>query len=245
MISLGLLSPRSRVSRKQTSETRGATKASHCCRGVFACRQQAQHSSHDNDIGKGRKRRGRRETQALDEKLEHCVGGRRSALAPAVITGVLCQLDLLLRGTPQARGVGIGGMQKKISDDGNNKNSSNNTAEQLRDLQERFEAALNANSVVEEEASWTSIIEKYGGDQAPWAQDAVGRAYGNRGMSPHKQRKKCSLCSFQTNKLMFFPFLFQILFRQEIREVDKETLRRQLLTLENPLICAHTRLIRF
>ena len=189
MISLGLLSPRSRVSRKQTSETRGTTKASHCCRGVFACRQQAQHSSHDNDIGKGRKRRGRRETQALDEKLEHCVGGRRSALAPAVITGVLCQLDLLLRGTPQARGVGIGGMQKKISDDGNNKNSSNNTAEQLRDLQERFEAALNANSVVEEEASWTSIIEKYGGDQAPWAQDAVGRAYGNvPGMLQHSGR---------------------------------------------------------
>jgi len=100
---------------------------------------------------------------------------------------VLCQLDLLLRGTPQARGVGIGGMQKKISDDGNNKNSSNNTAEQLRDLQERFEAALNANSVVEEEASWTSIIEKYGGDQAPWAQDAVGRAYGNRGNSRSRQ----------------------------------------------------------
>lgn len=40
-----------------------------------------------------------------------------------------------------------------------------------------------------EEALWTEIIRKYGGKQANWVPDLVGRAYGNRGNSRSRQGK--------------------------------------------------------
>jgi len=52
-----------------------------------------------------------------------------------------------------------------------------------------LQQGLNATDVREEEAVWTSIIEKYGGSTAPWAPDIVGRAWGNRGNARSRQGK--------------------------------------------------------
>lgn len=41
----------------------------------------------------------------------------------------------------------------------------------------------------EEERLWTELIEKYGGSDAIWKADVVGRAYGNRGNARSRQGK--------------------------------------------------------
>ena len=53
--------------------------------------------------------------------------------------------------------------------------------ERLRDAANMLQLALNAETLEAEDAAWTAVIDKYGGLDAPWVPDIVGRAYGNRG----------------------------------------------------------------
>lgn len=53
--------------------------------------------------------------------------------------------------------------------------------ELLRDVSVRFERALGAQTVDEEEAEWTNLLEKLRLSRAPWSKEARGRAFGNRG----------------------------------------------------------------
>ena len=60
---------------------------------------------------------------------------------------------------------------------------------QLRAAAQLLQQALGAESVQREEALWTEIIEKYGGLDANWVPDLVGRAWGNRGNARSRQGK--------------------------------------------------------
>lgn len=62
--------------------------------------------------------------------------------------------------------------------------------QRLRDAAQLLQQALNAASVEEEEALWTRIIADYGGVQANWVPDLVGRAYGNRGNARSRQGER-------------------------------------------------------
>lgn len=64
--------------------------------------------------------------------------------------------------------------------------------QQLRDAAALLQQALNAESVEQEEALWTRIISDYGGLDANWVPDLVGRAYGNRGNARSRQGQ-CAL----------------------------------------------------
>jgi hypothetical protein len=53
--------------------------------------------------------------------------------------------------------------------------------------------------VQEEERLWTDLIRKYGDLNAPWVNDVVGRAYGNRGNARTRQGKfDVALTDFNT-----------------------------------------------
>lgn len=52
---------------------------------------------------------------------------------------------------------------------------------QLRAAAQLLQDALSAQDVRQEEALWTQIIEQYGGLDANWVPDLVGRAWGERG----------------------------------------------------------------
>jgi hypothetical protein len=51
----------------------------------------------------------------------------------------------------------------------------------LRAAARLLQDALAAPDVAAEERLWTQLIDEYGADDAPWADDLVGRALGNRG----------------------------------------------------------------
>ena len=51
----------------------------------------------------------------------------------------------------------------------------------LRAAARLLQDALSAPDVAAEERLWTRLIDEYGADDAPWADDLVGRALGNRG----------------------------------------------------------------
>lgn len=53
--------------------------------------------------------------------------------------------------------------------------------ELLRGVSARFERALGATTVVEEEEEWTDLLDVLRSSRAPWAKEARGRAFGNRG----------------------------------------------------------------
>lgn len=57
----------------------------------------------------------------------------------------------------------------------------------LREAGALVQRALSAGSVEEEEALWTQIIDRFGGVQADWAPDLLGRAWGNRGNARSRQ----------------------------------------------------------
>lgn len=63
---------------------------------------------------------------------------------------------------------------------------------QLREAAQLLQQALGADSVEQEEAQWTAIIDKYGGLKDNWVPDLVGRAYGNRGNARSRQGKWAS-----------------------------------------------------
>lgn len=83
---------------------------------------------------------------------------------------------------------------------------------ELRDVYFMIQAALNAESVAEEELKWTEVIEKYGSSEKDWAADAVGRAYGNRGNSRLRQgrfepaisdfNKSMELCPYSVDPVL-------------------------------------------
>jgi hypothetical protein len=50
-----------------------------------------------------------------------------------------------------------------------------------------LQRGLNAPTLAEEEAAWTAVIDAYGRSTAPWADDVVGRALGNRGNARSRQ----------------------------------------------------------
>jgi len=52
-----------------------------------------------------------------------------------------------------------------------------------------IQQALTAGDVRGEERIWTQIIDEFSGTQAPWADDVLGRALGNRGNSRSRQGK--------------------------------------------------------
>jgi len=60
----------------------------------------------------------------------------------------------------------------------------------LRDAGQMVQRALGAASVEEEERAWTEILDKYGAvEDAPWRDDLIGRAVGNRGNARARQGK--------------------------------------------------------
>jgi tetratricopeptide (TPR) repeat protein len=59
----------------------------------------------------------------------------------------------------------------------------------LRAAAALLQEGLNAPTVAAEEAVWTRIIAEYGGLDAPWVPDVVGRAWGNRGNARSRQGK--------------------------------------------------------
>lgn len=61
--------------------------------------------------------------------------------------------------------------------------------ERLTDAQRLFTAALDAHTVVEEEAGWTALIDKYGSCDAPWAPTLIAGVLGNRGNARSRQGK--------------------------------------------------------
>ncbi|KAG1676129.1 hypothetical protein FOA52_004969 [Chlamydomonas sp. UWO 241] len=70
---------------------------------------------------------------------------------------------------------------------------------QLRAAANLLQEGLNATDVVQEEAIWTKIINTYGGVDAPWVPDVVGRAWGNRGNARSRQgRLEESLNDYNT-----------------------------------------------
>lgn len=61
------------------------------------------------------------------------------------------------------------------------------TDPELRDAAALLQKGLNAQTVQEEEACFTQVIERYGTSKEPWAADVVGRAQGNRGNARSRQ----------------------------------------------------------
>lgn len=59
----------------------------------------------------------------------------------------------------------------------------------LREAAALLQQALNAETVQQEEALWTQVIDKYSRINAIWMPDVVGRAYGNRGNARSRQGK--------------------------------------------------------
>ncbi|KAF6263949.1 hypothetical protein COO60DRAFT_1488071 [Scenedesmus sp. NREL 46B-D3] len=59
----------------------------------------------------------------------------------------------------------------------------------LREAAALLQQALNAETVHQEEALWTQVIDKYSRTNAIWMPDVVGRAYGNRGNARSRQGK--------------------------------------------------------
>jgi hypothetical protein len=59
--------------------------------------------------------------------------------------------------------------------------------EDLRQAAAMLQRGLNAPTLAEEEAAWTAVIDAYGRSSAPWADDVVGRALGNRGNARSRQ----------------------------------------------------------
>ncbi|QDZ18927.1 TPR repeat domain-containing protein [Chloropicon primus] len=82
----------------------------------------------------------------------------------------------------------------------------------LRRVYEMIQGALRAENVVEEEARWTEVIERYGSNGSNWANDAVGRAYGNRGNCRSRQgrfeeaigdyNKSIELCPYSVDPVL-------------------------------------------
>eukprot|EP00850_Spirogloea_muscicola_P002163 SM000008S22252 [mRNA] locus=s8:613660:616285:- [translate_table: standard] len=62
--------------------------------------------------------------------------------------------------------------------------------ERLRAAAGLFQRALEAPTVEEEERLWTEVIEQYGGVDAEWVPDIVGRAWGNRGNARSRQGRQ-------------------------------------------------------
>lgn len=60
---------------------------------------------------------------------------------------------------------------------------------ELREAGRMIQQALNAPSVEEEESLWTEVIARFSPVVAPWRDDVVGRAYGNRGNARSRQGK--------------------------------------------------------
>lgn len=58
---------------------------------------------------------------------------------------------------------------------------------ELRRAANMIQEGLNAETVEEEEQIWTQIIQEFSGTEAPWRDDVVGRAYGNRGNALSRQ----------------------------------------------------------
>ena len=58
---------------------------------------------------------------------------------------------------------------------------------ELRRAANMIQEGLNAETVEEEERIWTQIIQEFSGTDAPWRDDVVGRAYGNRGNALSRQ----------------------------------------------------------
>lgn len=65
----------------------------------------------------------------------------------------------------------------------------------LRDAAALLQQALNAETVQQEEALWTQVIDKYSRVNAIWMPDVVGRAYGNRGNARSRQGKLAAAIS--------------------------------------------------
>lgn len=59
----------------------------------------------------------------------------------------------------------------------------------MREAAGLLQQGLNATDVVTEERIWTEIIDTYGGVDANWVPDVVGRAWGNRGNARSRQGK--------------------------------------------------------
>lgn len=59
----------------------------------------------------------------------------------------------------------------------------------LRRAANMIQQGLNAETVEEEERIWTQIIQEFSESKAPWRDDVVGRAYGNRGNALSRQGK--------------------------------------------------------
>jgi hypothetical protein len=59
--------------------------------------------------------------------------------------------------------------------------------EDLRQAAAMLQRGLSAPTLAEEEAAWTAVIDAYGSSTAPWADDVVGRALGNRGNARSRQ----------------------------------------------------------
>lgn len=66
---------------------------------------------------------------------------------------------------------------------------------ELRDAAALLQQALNAETVQQEEALWTQVIDKYSRVNAIWMPDVVGRAYGNRGNARSRQGKLAAAIS--------------------------------------------------
>lgn len=76
----------------------------------------------------------------------------------------------------------------------------------LREAAQLLQRALNAADVREEEALWTEIIEKYGGVDANWVPDLVGRAWGNRGNARSRQGKLAEALSDYNQSIAICPW---------------------------------------
>lgn len=61
------------------------------------------------------------------------------------------------------------------------------TDDELRRAANMIQQGLNAQTVEEEERIWTQIIKEFSDSSAPWRDDVVGRAYGNRGNALSRQ----------------------------------------------------------
>ncbi|GAB4818025.1 hypothetical protein N2152v2_005071 [Parachlorella kessleri] len=76
----------------------------------------------------------------------------------------------------------------------------------LREAAQVLQRALGADSVQEEEALWTEIIERYGGLDANWVPDLVGRAWGNRGNARSRQGKLQEALSDYNRSIQLCPW---------------------------------------
>jgi tetratricopeptide (TPR) repeat protein len=123
----------------------------------------------------------------VENDVIHIQGRRRvlhSALGALVVLGVSAGPSEALPKTQQNIRIEVADIDPSLAPDPLLYDA---TDVELRRAANMIQEGLNAESVQEEERIWTQIIQEFSESKAPWRDDVVGRAYGNRGNALSRQ----------------------------------------------------------